>query len=43
MSSQWPMPSTLNPGSIVAMDRGYNDYALFFNWTTEEIYFSSHA
>jgi hypothetical protein len=30
---------TLNPGSIVAMDRGYNDYGLFFNWTTEEIYF----
>jgi hypothetical protein len=29
----------LNPGSIVAMDRGYNDYALFFKWTTEEIYF----
>ena len=30
---------TLNPGSIVAMDRGDNDYGLFFNWTTEEIYF----
>jgi Transposase DDE domain/Domain of unknown function (DUF4372) len=30
---------TLNPGSIVAMDRGYNDYRLFFKWTTEEIYF----
>jgi hypothetical protein len=30
---------TLNPGSIVAMDRGYNDYALFFRWTTEEIHF----
>ena len=31
---------TLNPKtSIVAMDRGYNDYGLFFNWTTEEIYF----
>lgn len=30
---------TLNPGSIVAMDRGYNDYGLFFKWTTEEIYF----
>ena len=29
----------LNPGSIVAMDRGYNDYGLFFRWTTEEIYF----
>jgi len=30
---------TLNPGSIVAMDRGYNDYGLFFKWTPEEIYF----
>ena len=30
---------TLNPGSIVAMDRGYNDYGLFGRWTTEEIYF----
>ena len=30
---------TLNPGSIVAMDRGYNDYGLFFKWTTEEVYF----
>jgi hypothetical protein len=30
---------TLNPGSIVAMDRGYNDYGLFCKWTTEEIYF----
>ena len=29
----------LNPGSIVAMDRGYNDYGLFFKWTTEGIYF----
>jgi len=29
----------LNPGSIVAMDRGNNDYALFGKWTVEEIYF----
>jgi IS4 transposase len=29
----------LNPGSIVAMDRGYNDYALFGKWTPQEIYF----
>ena len=29
----------LNPGSIVAMDRGYNDYALFGEWTAREIYF----
>src|SRR5438132_1015795 len=30
---------TLNPGSIVGMDRGYNDYGLFGKWTVEEIYF----
>jgi hypothetical protein len=30
---------TLKPGSIVAMDRGYNDYGLFGKWTAEEIYF----
>jgi len=30
---------TLNPGSVVVMDRGYNDYALFGKWTSEEIYF----
>ena len=29
----------LNPGSIVAMDRGYNDYALFGTWTDQKIYF----
>jgi hypothetical protein len=29
----------LNPGSIVAMDRGYNDYALFGRWTMAGIYF----
>lgn len=29
----------LNPGSIVAMDRGYNDYALFGRWTERNIYF----
>lgn len=29
----------LNPGSIVVMDRGYNDYALFGGWTAQEIYF----
>jgi hypothetical protein len=29
----------LNPGSIVVMDRGYNDYALFGHWTAQEIYF----
>ena len=29
----------LNPGSIVVMDRGYNDYALFGKWTDEGINF----
>jgi hypothetical protein len=29
----------LNPGSIIVMDRGYNDYALFGRWTDEGIYF----
>ena len=29
----------LNPGSIVVMDRGYNDYALFGRWTDEGIHF----
>jgi len=29
----------LNPGSIVVMDRGYNDYALFGKWTAQEVYF----
>jgi hypothetical protein len=30
---------SLAPGSIIAMDRGYNDYQLFANWTREGIYF----
>jgi hypothetical protein len=29
----------LSPGSIVAMDRGYNDYKLFDSWTNEGIFF----
>jgi hypothetical protein len=29
----------LAPGSIVAMDRGYNDYRLFAEWTDNGIYF----
>lgn len=29
----------LNPGSIVAMDRGYNDYKMFSDWTEKGIYF----
>jgi hypothetical protein len=38
-TSRWLVLSPLNPGFIVVMDRGYNDYALFGKWTTEEIYF----
>jgi hypothetical protein len=30
---------TINPGSIVAMDRAYNDYDLFGKWTDRKIYF----
>jgi hypothetical protein len=30
---------SLAPGSIVAMDRGYNDYKLFAFWTANGIYF----
>jgi hypothetical protein len=29
----------LNAGSIVAMDRGYNDYALFGKWTQRGVFF----
>jgi len=29
----------LNPGSIVAFDRGYNDYALFGRWTERKVFF----
>lgn len=29
----------LNPGSIVAMDRGYNDYSLFAEWTEKGVFF----
>lgn len=29
----------LSPGSIVAMDRGYNDYSLFALWTEKGIFF----
>ena len=29
----------LVPGSIVAIDRGYNDYSLFAQWTKEGVYF----
>jgi len=30
---------SLNPGSIVAMDRGYNDFDLFGAWTTTGVFF----
>ena len=30
---------TLNPGSIVAMDRAYNNYRLFSNWIDRGVYF----
>jgi hypothetical protein len=30
---------SLNPGSIIAFDRAYNDYALFRKWTREGVYF----
>jgi hypothetical protein len=29
----------LSPGSIIAMDRAYNDYKLYAQWTENEIYF----
>jgi hypothetical protein len=28
----------LNPGSSVAMDRGYNDYPLFSQWTARNLF-----
>lgn len=30
---------TFPPGSIVAVDRGYNDYKLFAQWTENRVYF----
>jgi hypothetical protein len=30
---------SLAPGSIIVMDRGYNDYKLFAHWTRTEVYF----
>jgi hypothetical protein len=30
---------TINPGSIVAMDRAYNDFDLFGKWTERKVYF----
>ena len=33
----------LAAGSIVAMDRGYNDYKLFASWTAQGIFFVTQA
>jgi hypothetical protein len=30
---------SLSPGSIIVVDRGYDDYALFFEWTVQGIFF----
>jgi hypothetical protein len=30
---------SLPPGSIIAMDRGYNDYKLFAQWTENDVFF----
>jgi hypothetical protein len=30
---------SLEPGTVVVDDRGYNDYGLFAKWTEEEVYF----
>jgi len=35
VAHQIPLPK----GSIVAMDRAYNDYQLFYRWTTSGVYF----
>ena len=35
IAHQFPLPK----GSIVAMDRGYCDYALFHQWTTQGVFF----
>ncbi len=29
----------LPPGSIIAVDRGYNDYSLFYEWTKAKVWF----
>jgi hypothetical protein len=34
---------SLDPGTIVAMDRGYVDYALFARWTKQEVWFVTRA
>ena len=35
IARKFPLP----PGSIVTMDRGYNDYKLFASWTQERVFF----
>ena len=39
MMSPLPARSPLSPYSIVAMDRGYNDYRLYADWTKNHIFF----
>jgi len=34
---------SFTPGTIVAMDRGYNDYRLFARWTEEGVFFVTRA
>lgn len=30
---------SLSPGSIIAVDKGYNDYSLFYEWTKAKVWF----
>ncbi|CAO0819622.1 hypothetical protein DFAR_1040009 [Desulfarculales bacterium] len=32
----------LNPGSILVLDRGYQDYDLFGKWTGQGVFFVTH-
>ncbi|CAO0822131.1 hypothetical protein DFAR_2810050 [Desulfarculales bacterium] len=34
-----PQGLALNPGSILALDWGYQDYALFGKWTGQGVFF----
>src|SRR5439155_12859574 len=34
---------TFAPGTIVAMDRGYLDYALYHRWTMAEVWFVTRS
>ena len=37
--SRYAKKFPLAPGSIITMDRGYNDYKLFASWTAQDIFF----